>query len=333
MIRKFLFSLAAACCCLLYSCSSSSQSGDSLRGNWHRGNGEFVFDGYSPLADKPVTVYYYIPSKGNVKNMRVLFSMHGAQRTSAPGLENWKPFAEKEGFIIIAPEYRKPYYLENDYQFGGVMRERMGVEPAEQEKWTYNTIEAIFDLFKKETGSNAEVYDMFGHSAGGQFTHRFLLSVPDARVGKAVAANPGSWTFLYTEGLAAESGTLYGWPYSVKNTPMADDAHLKAFLAKNLTVHLGTEDTAVSGKHVPTDEAALAQGKYRYDRGRNFYEHARKLAEEKGWEFNWQIVEVQGAGHSGKEMVYGTWEIDTEGKKVYDSNKYSPNGAYAIIYK
>lgn len=331
MIRKILFSILAVCVLLLTSCASSS-SGE-LGGNWHRGDGEFTFTSYAPLADKPIVVYYYIPTKGNIKNMRVLFSMHGAQRTSAPGLENWKHFAEKEGFIIIAPEYRKPYYQENDYQFGGVMKERLGTELAEQESWTYNSVEEIFDLFLKETGSKAKTYDMFGHSAGGQFTHRFLLSNPKARVGKAIAANSGNWTFLCADGLVAESGNVYGWPYSVKNTPMAGEEHLKSFLARDLTIHLGTNDTAVSGQYVPTDEAALAQGKYRYERGHNFYSQAKALAEEKGWEFNWRIVEADGAGHSGKEMVYGTWKTDAEGNKVFDIENYSPNGAFALMFK
>ena len=334
MFRRFYFLLAAVCSCILYSCCGSPKCNvDDPNSKWHRGDGEFVFADYAPLAEKPITVYYYIPSKGDVTKMRVLFSMHGAQRTSAPGLENWKPFAEKEGVVIIAPEYRKPYYEENEYQFGGVMQERLGVELAPVESWTYNSVELLFDLFKNETGNESQLYDMFGHSAGGQFTHRFLMAVPNARVNKAVAANPGSWTFLYPDGLEAESGTVYGWPYSIKNTPMVDQAHLKPFLARNLTIHLGTEDTAVSGKHVPTDEAALAQGKYRYDRGLNFYNHARDLAQQKGWEFNWKIVEVKGAGHSGKEMVYGAWETDAEGNKLFDPDNFSPNSAYALIYK
>ncbi len=331
MTRRILLSLLAVFALLFASCGSSS-SGE-LGGNWHRGDGEFTFTSYAPLADKPITVYYYIPTKGNIKKMRVLFSMHGAQRTSAPGLENWKYFAEKEGFIIIAPEYRKPYYQENGYQFGGVMTERLGAELAATENWTYNSVEEIFDLFLKETGSKVQTYDMFGHSAGGQFVHRFLLSMPQARVGKAIAANSGNWTFLYTDGLVAESGTVYGWPYAVKNTPMADESHMKSFLSRDLTIHLGTNDTATSGSYVPTDEAALAQGKFRYDRGLKFYEHAKKLAEEKGWEFNWNIVEVKGAGHSGKEMVYGTWETDAEGKKIYSTENYSPNGAFALMFK
>ncbi len=304
-----------------------------FQGQWHRGQGKFTFTGYAPLADKPIIVHYYIPTKGDITTMRVLFSMHGAQRTSEPGLANWRDLAEREGVVVIAPEYAKKNYNENAYQFGGVMRARLSEKVADRERWTYNTVEAIFDLFKAQTGCRAEYYDMFGHSAGGQFTHRYLLSMPDARVRMAVAANPGSWTFLYPEGLVASSGKIYGWPYAVKNSPAADQEYIRRFLACNLVVHLGTADRAVKGQYVPTDEASLAQGKYRYDRGVEFYKHARRLARKNGWKFNWKLVKVRGAGHSGKEMVYGRWETDKESKKIYDIDKLSEKGAFSILYR
>lgn len=305
--------------------------GGEFGGEWHRGQGQFVFKGYAPLAHRPITIHYYIPTKGDLKSMRVLFSMHGAQRTSEPGLSNWRDFAEKEGFVEIAPEYTKKYYNENAYQFGGVMKHRLSDEQKKQEEWTYNTIEAIFDLYKQQTGSLATTYDMFGHSAGGQFTHRFLLAMPNARVGRAIAANPGTWTFLYEDGLVAESGRVYGWPYSVKNTPAADKEYLRAFLSRDLIIHLGGADRAVKGKYVPTDEASLAQGKYRYDRGINYYKHARALARRNGWEFGWRIVKVRKAGHSGREMVYGRWAVGPDGQKQYSVDNASPKGAYRLL--
>lgn len=83
-----------------------------------RGEGTVVFTGYEPLKDKPVTIYYHIPTRGNIQNMRVLFSMHGAERSGQIQLNAWKHFAEDFGFIVLAPEYSRDYYKENDYQFG-----------------------------------------------------------------------------------------------------------------------------------------------------------------------------------------------------------------------
>lgn len=57
---------------------SFSVAAHQPQGEWHRGEGKFTFTGYKPLEDKPVTVYFYIPTEGDITTMRVLFVMHGA---------------------------------------------------------------------------------------------------------------------------------------------------------------------------------------------------------------------------------------------------------------
>ena len=37
---------------------------------------------------------------------------------------------------------------------------------------------------------------MFGHSAGAQFTHRYMLLSKDKRISNAVVANAGWYTFI-----------------------------------------------------------------------------------------------------------------------------------------
>ena len=129
---------------------SFSASARQMQGHWHRGSGSFAFTEYEPLADKPVTVYFHIPTEGDISQMRVLFVMHGAERSGSVCMDNWKDLAEKHGFIVIAPEFSKKYYKENDYQFGGVMQKKGSDKTRPSEKWTYNIIEAIFDLFKEQ---------------------------------------------------------------------------------------------------------------------------------------------------------------------------------------
>lgn len=295
---------------------------------WHRGEGQFEYE-YPNLPGKKITVYYYIPTSGDITSMRVLFSMHGAERSGKTSRFVWKEFAEADGFIVIAPEYSKEYFIEREYQYGGVYDENGNVNP--REKWTYSTVEAIFDLFLSQTGSHAEVYDMWGHSAGGQFTHRYTLAMPEARLGTAVAANPGTWTFPLLDGLKAPSGKVYGWPYSLLDSPF-DEAALRKFFARKLVVSLGNMDTATSGKHVPTYEAAIAQGKYRFERGRNFYKLGRSLAKKMGAEFNWKKVEVEGIGHAGRGMTYGTYKT-VNGKAQYSIDNITRTGAYSILYR
>ncbi len=315
---------------LFVALATPSFAQENIQAPYKRGAGKFVFTDYAPLKDKPITVYYYIPTKGDIKNMRVLFVMHGAQRTAGGRITTWKGFAERDGFIVIAPEYTKKLYREWEYQFGGIARKGK-VQP--QEKWTYNSIEAIFDHLKKYAGAGAEVYDMFGHSAGGQFTHRFALAMPNARLNIGVAANPGNWTFPLIEGLkSTKLDKTYSYPYSVKGTPLANEEIIKKFLARKLYIQLGKEDVAVAGKYVPTNDAALSQGKHRLDRGRTIYKTAKKLAKKNGWEFNWKKVEVKGIGHTSDGMAYGKYK-EVNGKKKYSIDDYTTTSAYYLLYQ
>ncbi len=297
-----------------------------------RGMGKFVFTEYAPLKNKPITVYYYIPKTGDVKNMRVLFSMHGAERSGKGQINQWRHFAEHDGFVVIAPEYSAKIYGGWAYQFGGVVRKGK-VQP--REKWTYSSIEAIFDHFKQITGSTAQKYDMFGFSAGGQFTHRFTLAMPDARLNIAVAGNPASWTFPLIDGYPSkyEKGKTYGWGYSVKGTPMANEETIKKFLSHKLYIMIGKLDTMTVGKYVPKTKAALSQGKHRLARARNFYKTCKQLAKKNKWEFNWEKIEVPKVGHSCRSTVYGAWTEDYNGKRRFDINNYAEKSAYYLIFK
>ncbi|NGM61230.1 hypothetical protein G5B30_04770 [Sphingobacterium sp. SGG-5] len=271
-----------------------------------RGDNSFVYTKYAPLAGKPITVYYYIPTKGNIADMPVLFSMHGAERDGTIQRNAWKYFAEANEFIVIAPEYTHTNgYLENDYQFGGIFTSNAFAELNPKEKWTYQTIEALFDYFLKETDSKATTYNIFGHSAGGQFVHRFLLSMPTARVNKAVAANPGSWTFPYIEGIVGTDDKVYGWPYAVKNSPFNTENIITQFFSKKVWIQLGQLDTDENDSSLPKDAPSNAQGPHRLARGRFFYTETKRIAEDLNVPYNFQKAEVTDAGHSTIRMVYG----------------------------
>ncbi len=293
-----------------------------------RGDNSFEYTKYAPLANKPITVYYYIPTKGNIADMPVLFSMHGAERDGTIQRNAWKYFAEANEFIVIAPQYSKEYYSENDYQFGGVFTSSSFQQVNPTEKWTYQTIEALFDYFKKETDSKASTYNIFGHSAGGQFVHRFMLAMPNARVHTAVAANPGSWTFPYIEGIIGTDNKPYGWPMAVLNSPFHTENTLKQFFAKKMWIHLGQLDTDVNDSSLPKDASANTQGPHRLARGRFFYTESSRIAESLHTPYAFQIAEVENAGHSTLRMVYGRAVSNPT-----DISNTGTNCAFDLIFK
>lgn len=306
-----------------------------------RGGGVIEYNEYAPLSDKPISLFYYIPSRGNIKKMKVLFSMHGAERSGLVQRGVWRNLAEEHGFIILAPQFvHKNGYLENDYQFGGVSETAKEFVLKPEEKWTYQMIENLFDYFKECTGSTAETYDMFGHSAGGQFVHRYLLMMPNARVGIAVAGNPGNYTYPVAEDLVSPNGLSAdpsGWPFSFKNTPFATDERLRAFFKRNLVILVGTKDTELMKEGTPENAVALLQGKHRHERGWNYFIMGQNIARAKGFEFNWKIQDVPEAGHSSAHLVYGqpdvrNWRIDG-GERVYNNKDLTNKGAYKIIFE
>jgi hypothetical protein len=47
---------------------------------------------------------------------------------------------------------------------------------------------------------------------------------------------------------------------------------------------------------------AERQGTTRYERGHNAFRAAQQLAQQRGWAFNWQLIEVPDVGHSARRM-------------------------------
>lgn len=268
------------------------------------GRDSLMMISYSPLRHRPVKIYYYVPSGFNAASSPLLFAMHGSGRTALSCLKVWEGTAADRNVLVMAPEFTKELYNNARYQFGGVSSSSSEYIPQPDSLWTYNIIEEAFDVFRTAKGSGMEKYDISGHSAGGQFTHRFLLNMPDARVNRAVGSNAGSYTVPDPKGISDGTAT-YGFPYSIKDMNVGKE-QLRKFFARDFTVHLGTADLATTveeDENLPVSAGAEAEGACRYERGHFFYDRARRVADSLGMPFNWKLVEVKGVGHSSSKMV------------------------------
>ena len=259
---------------------------------------------YAPLPKQPVTLYYHIPEDGNVQTMPVLFLMHGANRDGMYQIDTWKAIANERQIMIFAPEFSSTYYPGNrSYQYGGVSNSENSWIKLDPDKWTVSLIEHLFDFVKQQTGNINSKYDLWGHSAGAQFSHRLMFHLPQARIRMAVVSNSGSYLIPSLEGYGAAPG--YAYPFSLKGTPYtADD--IKAYFARNMVVHLGTNDlctTQACDSQLPMSSAAVAQGASRYERGTFFYNYAKTTAASLSLPFNWQLVEVVGVDHNSRRMA------------------------------
>ena len=232
------------------------------------------------------------------------------------------------------------YWAENDYQFGHVATAKDSPNLYPRGTWAYNVIELLFDYIRHEISNTTDGYYLFGHSAGGQFVNRMVMAFPEARIKRAVAANPSSWAWPSLDGyvhmmdddgnyLDNEDGTpktnLCGWPYSIRDL-YSKPSDLAGSLAKNLFVQIGSKDVETSS--LDMSSYANATGSRRLYRARNFYKACNDFAKKNGLTCNFTYAEVNGANHSTPKMVYGR----SSGTASVDISYLGSNSAFLLLF-
>ena len=250
--------------------------------------GTFLFEDW---AGPPIKVWYQTPVRITPATP-IVFVMHGVRRDADRYLAEWAPIAARHGFILVVPEFSQADFPGSRGYNAGFMHEEDGTNRP-RSRWSFAVLEPLFDTMKARTGSQAPTYVLYGHSAGGQFVHRYVMLMPEARLGRAIAANAGWYTMPDLES---------EYPYGLAATP-ADKASLTRALGKPLTILLGTADTDVTDPNLRRTPEANAQGPHRHARGLNFYRQAQKAAERGGVPFGWRLEEVRGVGHKNREMA------------------------------
>lgn len=244
----------------------------------------FSFAAQGHFADKPITVYYYKPKSATVDS-KLLFAIHGVERKGGRARDNWIEAADKYGFIVIAPEFDREHFPNSLFQMGGMENK----DPA---GWSFQIIENLFDKIRNDEGLTTPTYMLFGHSAGAQFVHRFVLMMDQPRLSNAVAANAGAYT------IPTYANAQHPWALDEKLTARP---RLKQVFARKLLILLGEADTKTGG-NLPSSREAMAQGVNRFERGKNFYAKANTQAQELETALNWRLVTVPGVGHDAGKM-------------------------------
>lgn len=249
------------------------------------GTGSFTFT-VATLPDKPLKVWYYAPPV--LAGAPILFVMHGTGRNGEGYRDAWVSEASKRGVILIVPEFSDALYPgSEEYNLGGVNVE----SPT---RWAFAQIEPLFDYVRTDTGDWPNTYFLYGHSAGAQFVHRFLLFEPNNHASRSVAANAGWYT-------AVES--TVDFPYGLKGAPTTPSP--SSWLNQNLTILLGDQDTDPNDPDLRHDAGSDRQGLTRLARGQFFYATANNYI----WPNNWQLTIVPGVSHSNVEMAPAAAQI------------------------
>ncbi|UYV15829.1 hypothetical protein [Porphyrobacter sp. ULC335] len=252
------------------------------------GRGRFVFSGWE---GPPLPVWYQLPEEVTPETP-VVVVMHGVNRDADRYRDEWSELAREQRFIVIVPEFSNADFPGSGGYNTGFFTNADGT-PRPRSLWSFAAIEPLFDDVRRRFGTAAERYTIYGHSAGAQFVHRFVMFMPEARIEQAITANAG-WYTMPDPALA--------FPYGTKGAPITGEI-LAAALAKPLTVLLGTADTDMADPDLRTTEEANRQGPHRFARGQSFHAEGRALAERLGTPFGWQIDFVPGVGHKNGLMA------------------------------
>ena len=299
-------SILALSCLLIFACQSTSDSPQPTQlpttnttesdspnsANWQflpSGKANMMFSGWQ---GPDLKIWTYRPAD-STPNTPIVFIMHGTNRDGDRYRDEWVDLAEKEKFIVVAPEFpRAEFPGAIGYNLGYILTDEGG-EPRPKDQWAFSAIEPIFDEVRRLTRTKNKTYAMYGHSAGAQFVHRFVFFVPEARLTRAVAANAGWYTLPTFD---------QDYPYGLSGTGLAPDT-LNAALGSKLVVLLGTADNDPNHRSLRRTPEANAQGPHRFARGHTFFDTGKKRATQESVPFSWKIQYAPGIGHKNGLMA------------------------------
>lgn len=290
--KSVIGAIAISAMALLTACVTPEKAGPP---RIDAGADRFLYKDPAAATGKSLWVWTYKP-KTFMSDSPIVFVMHGVKRNADVYRNNWISLADYHGFLIVAPEFSRDDFPGSwHYNLGNVMyrSDSSGTLAANAERyWSFPIIDRVFEQVRDLTKTNRTSFSLFGHSAGGQFVHRYMTFTGGSRVDLAIAANPGWYTM---------TNRTEKFPYGLGGTKLTED-DLRRLYARKMVVLLGADDTR-RGTYLRTTVEADRQGANRLERGRTYFADARRNAKALGMPFNWKLQTVPGVGHKNAGMA------------------------------
>lgn len=260
----------------------------------------------------PVDVHLALPDAVTART-RLVVVMHGVLRNAAEYIEDWRDWAQDRGHVVACPCFAREHWPRgSSYNLGGVMtRGRGRGVPRPEGAWGFTVVERLAAMLRVELGLASGAFDLWGHSAGGQFAHRFPLFRPTAPVGRIVVAGAGWYT---TPDLDV------AYPYGLCQPALGfDRLALQRWTRRDLSLLRGGRDNQ-RDEHLRRDAPADAQGPTRWHRAAHMLERARAADPAT----RWRLVDIAGAGHEHAAMARAT-------QQLWDADDRPPKGETSLI--
>lgn len=253
-------------------------------------SGSFTFNSTSSALEKSIPILYYLPKNKN-KSSKVVFVLHGAGRNAGDYRDAWKQKADQYNLIIITPVFTESNFPGGDaYNLGNVYIDGDNPSPSSlntSDKWAFSYIEPLFDFVKDQYDNSTTNYAIFGHSAGGQFVHRFMMFGDNLRFDKAVISASG-WYTAFDKSI--------NFPYGISNC-ILEDKSFSPILSKKFFIQVGENDTDENNSGLRHNQHADNQGMNRYDRANYFFDTTKSFAQFNSINFNWELHTILNRGH------------------------------------
>jgi len=254
-------------------------------------SGQFEFR--NDPGRQPMTVWYCRPATLG-PDTRVVFLMHGGDpQTARQACTVAGEYPRAHDVLILAPQFSEDSYPGDSYMFGAMTGPDGSLLPSSQ--WGFMAVERLFDAVRSGMELRSSTYDIVGFSGGGQFVHRLVLFVPNARFRRAVAGSPARYAF---------PTTAVPFPYGLGGSSVGA-SQLRAAFARDFILLLGDGDTVDRER----ETAAMAQGTNRFARGLRFFAVATEEAGASGAPLAWRLRILPGVDHDPARVVRAALEL------------------------
>ncbi len=239
--------------------------------------------------DQPDVELNYILPQSVDEDTKILFVIHGNSRNAEDYLKLWERLVMDKNLIVIAPKFDKNNFgnfntLQTSTSSGRILRNK--------EKYLNKSISFFFNFFKTKFNLKTDNYMMYGHSAGAQFIHRYMMLSDDYRISNVVIANAGWYTFINNN----------KYPYGISGTPIEiSKQRIDWFLSRDITLLIGEDDKG--NISLNNSKGALEQGLNRNIRAKNYFSNLTKYSEKNKIPFRWRYKEIKGVSHENKKMT------------------------------
>lgn len=249
------------------------------------------------LADAPPLDVHLARPRAVGPRTRLAIVMHGLLRNAGEYLDEWVAWAAQADYAVACACFDADGWPGGrSYNLGNVFTRGCGRGHRRAERtWAFTAVEALARRLRATLGLGDRCFDLWGHSAGAQFAHRFPLFCPTAPVRRLIAAGAGWYTL-------PEVGREF--PYGLHHPLLGfDDRTARRWTAFPLVLMRGTRDI-VRDPHLRRTPEAEAQGATRYQRAGRMLAAAEAVDPRT----RWRLLDVEGAAHDHAEMARGAQE-------------------------